>query len=259
MPHISFSELVTWNECPHKHKLMYLDRLRKFKGNEFTAFGTSIHDTCEAVLLDETVDMKKIFLQSMDKEEVSLESKGVEIDKEFWSELKEQGVDLTDHILPGVKRYFGSYAVVSTEEQLMEPSGLDEDYKFKGFIDLVVKTEDGKYHIVDWKSCSWGWDLKKKTDPMITYQLTLYKHYFAKKHNIDPKMIETHFALLKRTARENNVEIFRVTSGPRKTRNVLTLLEKAIYNIKAKTYIKNRLSCYKNRKCEFCHTTHCTR
>ena len=259
MPHISFSELVTWNECPHKHKLMYLDRLRKFKGNEFTAFGTSIHDTCEAVLLDEAVDMKKTFLQSMDKEEASLGYKGVEVDKKFWSELKEQGAELTDHILPGVKRYFGSYSVVSTEEQLMEPSGLDEDYKFKGFIDLVVKTEDGKYHIVDWKSCSWGWNLKKKTDPMITYQLTLYKHYFAKKHNIDPKMIETHFALLKRTARENNVEIFRVTSGPRKTRNVLTLLEKAIYNIKAKTYIKNRLSCYKNRKCEFCHTLHCTR
>ena len=47
MPHISFSELVTWNECPHKHKLMYLERIRKFKGNEFTAFGTSIHDVCE--------------------------------------------------------------------------------------------------------------------------------------------------------------------------------------------------------------------
>jgi len=259
MPHISFSELVTWNECPHKHKLSYVEKIRNFKGNEFTAFGISMHDVCEAVLLNETIDMKRIFLESMDKEEASLGHKGIEVDKKFWSELKGQGVELTDHILPGVKKYFGSYTVISTEEQLMEPSGLDEDYKFKGFIDLVVKTEDGKYHIVDWKSCSWGWDLKKKTDPMITYQLTLYKHYFAKKHNIDPKMIETHFALLKRTARENNVEIFRVTSGPRKTRNVLTLLQKAIYNIKAKTYIKNRLSCYKNRQCEFCNTIHCTR
>jgi hypothetical protein len=258
MPHISFSELVTWNECPHKHKLVYQEKIRQFQGNEFTAFGTSIHNVCEKVLLDDSVDMKRIFLESMDKEKASLGYKGIEVDRKFWAELKNQGVELTDYILPGVKKYFGSYTVVSTEEKLMEPSGLDEEYKFKGFIDLVVKTEDGKYHIVDWKSCSWGWDLKKKTDPMITYQLTLYKHYFAKKHGIDPKMIETHFALLKRTARENNVEIFRVTSGPRKTKNVLTLLTKAIYNIKAKTHIKNRLSCYKYRKCEFCHTQYCT-
>ena len=258
MPHISFSELVTWNECPHKHKLKYVEKVHKFFGNEFTAFGTSIHNVCEDVLLDETVDMKKVFLESMDKEANSLKRKGVSVDEKFWSELKEQGIKLTDYILPAVKNYFGSYEVISTEEKILEPSLVDDDYDFKGFIDLVVKTDDGKYHIIDWKSCSWGWDLKKKTDPMVTYQLTLYKYYFALKHDIDPKMIETHFALLKRTAKENNVEIFRVTSGPRKTKNVLTLLEKAIYNIKAETRFKNRLSC-NNGKCEFHNTEYCTR
>ena len=258
MAHISFSELVTWNECPHKHKLIYVEKIRPFFGNEFTAFGKSIHDVCEKVLLDESIDMNNTFLSCMDKEKASLEKKGYEIDQKFWGVLKEQGTNLTSFIIPSVKNYFGSYEVVSTEEQIFEPTGIDEDYKFKGYIDLVVKTEDGKYHIIDWKTCSWGWDMKKKTDPMVTYQLTLYKHYFALKHNIDPKMIETHFALLKRTAKDKNVEIFRVTSGPRKTKNVLTLLEKAIYNIKAKTHIKNRLSCYSSR-CEFCHTANCTR
>ena len=258
MSHISFSELVTWNDCPHKHKLIYVDKIRSFFGNEFTAFGTSVHDVCEKVLLDENTDMNSTFLSCMDKEKASLEKKGYEIDEKFWAVLKEQGTSLTSLILPSVKNYFGNYEVVSTEEKIFEPTGVDKDYNFKGFIDLVVKTEDGKYHIIDWKTCSWGWDMKKKTDPMVTYQLTLYKHYFALKHDIDPKMIETHFALLKRTAKEKNVEIFRVTSGPRKTKNVLTLLEKAIYNIKAKTRIKNRLSCYSSR-CEFCHTSNCTR
>tara|TARA_R100000234_G_C4958533_1_gene160699 strand:- start:600 stop:872 length:273 start_codon:yes stop_codon:yes gene_type:complete len=89
---------------------------------------------------------------------------------------------------------------------------------------------------------------------MVTYQLTLYKHHFARKHNIDPKMIETHFALIKRTAKKDNVEIFRVTSGPRKTENALKLLNKAIYNIQKKKHIKNRLSC---RGCEFHKTEHC--
>ena len=73
-------------------------------------------------------------------------------------------------------------------------------------------------------------------------------------NNIDPNNIETHFALLKRTAKQNNIEFFRVTSGPRKTENALKLSLKALYNIHSKNYPKNRLSC---RNCEFYKTEHC--
>ena len=90
---------------------------------------------------------------------------------------------------------------------------------------------------------------------MTTYQLTFYKHYYAKKHNIDVKDIETHFALLKRTAKKDHVEIFRVTSGARKTENALNLMAKALYNIGKKKFIKNRLSC---NRCEFYKTSYCT-
>ena len=89
---------------------------------------------------------------------------------------------------------------------------------------------------------------------MTTYQLTLYKHFYAQKYNIDPKNIETHFALLKRTAKKDRVEFFRVTSGPRKTENAITLLKKALYNIHKKNYIKNRLAC---NGCEFYQTEYC--
>jgi len=259
MSHISFSELVTWKLCPYKHKLMYIDKLREFHGNEFTSFGTAIHDVCESAMLNEEVDMQEMFLSCMDKEISSLRKKGTPINEKLLTDLVDQGIRLVTYVMPGVKQNFGSYKVISTEEKLMVPTDMSENYNFKGFIDLVIQTDDGKYHVIDWKTCSWGWDLKKKTDPMITYQLTLYKHFFAKKHKIDPKMVETHFALLKRTAKDNNVEIFRVTSGARKTKNALTLLEKAIYNIKAKTQIKNRLSCRLNNECEFLHTKYCTR
>ena len=130
------------------------------------------------------------------------------------------------------------------------------EYKFKGFIDLVVKTPDGKIHIIDWKTCSWGWNRQRRSEPMTTYQLTLYKNFYAKKHGIDPSKIETHFALLKRTAKKGSkVEIFRVTSGPRKTTSAMALLNKAIQNIENKTSIKNRLSC---KYCAFYKTEHCT-
>lgn len=39
--------------------------------------------------------------------------------------------------------------------------------------------------------------------------------------DIDPKDIETHFALIKRTAKKNRVEFFRVSSGPKKHKMLL--------------------------------------
>ena len=120
----------------------------------------------------------------------------------------------------------------------------------------IGKTKDGKYHVIDWKACSWGWDLEKKSDRMVFSQLLLYKHFFAQKQNIDLKNIDTYFILLKRTAKKDNVEIFRVTSGPKRMQDSITLLKNALSNIHNKKYIKNRLNC---SKCEFNNTQHCVR
>jgi len=172
--------------------------------------------------------------------------------------MKNQGPLILDEVFPAMKDHFGDYEVLEAEEDLMEiikDFPCKEKNKFKGFIDLIIKTSDGKIHIIDWKTCSWGWDARKKSDPMMTYQLTFYKHFWAIKHNVDPNMIETHFALLKRTSKKDRVEIFRVTSGKIKTQNALKFLEKAIYNIEKKNFIKNRLAC---SKCEFYKTEHCT-
>ena len=93
---------------------------------------------------------------------------------------------------------------------------------------------------------------------MTTYQLTLYKYFFAKKHSIDVGDIETHFALMKRTAKKNVIEIFRVTSGPKKTENALKLLNKALYNIEKNNFVKNRLACTSGYGCEFYKTKFCS-
>jgi hypothetical protein len=82
----------------------------------------------------------------------------------------------------------------------------------------------------------------------------LYKKYFCQKHNIDPSMVETHFALLKRTAKKDNVEIFRVTSGVRKTENATKLMTDALHNLHSGIPIKNRKNC---KNCEFYQTEHC--
>ena len=250
--HISYSEVRIWNECAYKHKLKYLDKINEFNGNEFTLFGTALHDVCEKMLISGSSEGSKYFTHRFLSAIEEFKLGGGSLDPQLLSEMNDQGVGLSPKILPGVEKYFGGYEVFSTEEKLYEEiEGVDN--QFKGYIDAVLKKGD-TYHIIDWKTCSWGWNARKKADKVLNYQLTLYKHFFAKKHKIDPKNIETYFALLKRTAKKDQVEIFRVTSGPKKIKNCLNLLQKALYNIKNKNYVKNRLSC---ERCEFYRTRHC--
>ena len=255
--HISYSELKTWAECPHKHKLVYIDKEKGFTGNEYTAFGSSLHALCENAVQDliQESDYDDFFDVHFERE---LEQLGpdFELRTELVEQMRDQAKIISPQILPAVADAFDDFEVVSVEEKLYEKImnfSLDK-FMFKGYIDLVIKTTDGKYHIIDWKTCSWGWDREKRSSRLITYQLTLYKNFFCQKHNIDPKLVETHFALLKRTAKKDNVEIFRVTSGPKKTNNAIDLLHKALINIDRKMYIKNRLSC---KGCDFYKTKFC--
>ncbi len=254
--HISFSELKIWNECPYKHKLVYKDIIKEFLGNEYTAFGTAIHYVCENITLNKSKNMLDEFNQKFLDELKILTEKKVELKKDLVQDMRSQAENILKYILPELRKTFSNFEVVSVEEELYLPIE-NTDMMFKGFIDLVIKTPDGKYHVIDWKTCSWGWDSKKKTDRVTSYQITLYKKFFASKHNLDPKNIETYFALLKRTAKSNNVEIFRVTSGSKKTDNALNLLNKAVYNISKDNHIKNRLSCTSGFGCEFYNTEHC--
>jgi len=260
VPHISYSELKIWKECGWKHKLEYIDGLRSFRGNEFTAFGTTLHTLCEEQIngnllkedLSDTFDVEFLKeLQNLPKDLV--------LRDDLIEQMREQGKVLAPLAIPYLRKHFGNFTLVSTEEKLMEPITSDFfpniDYNFKGFIDLVLKTDDGKYHVIDWKTCSWGWDSKKKADKMVCYQLALYKNFFAQKHNIDSKNIETHFALLKRTAKKNQIEIFRVTSGQKRIKNSLDMLDASVYNIINKKYVKNRLSC---NRCPYYKTKYCT-
>ena len=227
MSHISFSALKIWKECAHKYKLNYIDGKKRFTGNEYTIFGTALHEACERKLLDVSVDEVQIFKDKFAEELAKLPPDYVKNEKL----IKE----------------------VSAEEELLQNIP-NSEFQFKGYVDLIIQTDDGIYHILDYKTCSWGWDLEKKSDPMTNYQLTLYKHFFGNIKTIDPKEIETHFVLLKRTAKKNQVEVFRVTSGPKKVQNALKILDTAVHNINKGNFPKNRLNC---KYCEFYQTEEC--
>ena len=254
--HVSYSELKDWAFCAFYHKLTRVDKLSGFKGNAYTAFGSAVHSVCEKKLLKEEFDDEQHFIDTF-AEYISDLPDDVEVDSRLVNQMVGQGKKIIPRIEDALNDYFEDFDVIGVEIPLMESIENEDGYKFKGFIDAVVATPDGKVHIFDWKTCSWGWDMRKKSDKLVTYQLTLYKHFFCQKMDIDPKDVETHFALLKRTSDKNRVEFFRVTSGAKKTQNALKLLSTALYNIKNKRYIKNRLSCTSGFGCKFYKTDHC--
>jgi len=238
-----------FSECGWRYRLVYKDKIPYYSSNEYTAFGTAIHATCENVLFgNENAKPEEYFVEQFTNERKEVEKP----DDVLAEQMLSQGKTILPQVQGAVKSVFGDYKVFSVEEELLQP--IRDDLDFKGYIDMVLKTPDGKYHILDWKTCSWGWNAQKKSDKLMTYQLTLYKKYFCEKHDIDPSMVETYFGLLKRTPKKNNVEIFRVTSGNKKTENALKSLNNFIYNTDKNMFFKNRLSC---KYCSFYKTEHC--
>ena len=254
--YISFSQIKNWAKCPFYHKLVSIDKIEDaFSGNIYTAFGSAMHETIEKFLLKEVAESEQYdhFTNKFKEEINSLQE---QCDDKAVNTFSKQGVPIIDNYYSVLVNYFGpNFEIISCEEELFEDikDFTLDNYSFKGYIDLVVKVDD-TYHILDWKTCSWGWDFKRKTDKMNAYQLVFYKYYYAIKHDIDPKKIKCHFGLLKRTAKTKNVEIFEVSSGPKRTKNALELLSKALHNIHKKIYIKNRTSC---ERCEFYKTKWC--
>jgi len=272
--HISYSEWKDWSICPFYHKLVHIDKLQGFEGNIYTAFGKALHETIEVDLTNEQVGdtgvMIENFQKFLKKEVKSLpeeEKKRILSDFNI-QEWLGQGTEIIKEVYDALVDRFGDYGagweVLAAEEKLYEDiKYFDTKKKFKGFIDLVVYNKmDSKIYLIDWKTTSWGWDRKKKSDSTLAYQLAFYKYFYSEKYDVDMKDVETYFVLLKRTAKVGKkVEFVRITSGPRRIENALNALKKAVYNIDRGNYIKNKLSCTNCPKrfgtCTFYNTEYC--
>jgi len=106
---------------------------------------------------------------------------GVEVNADIFTQQAEAFKELAPQILPTLKNKFGNFSIVSTEKEINEPLRFEtEEYEFifTGFIDCIIETEDGKYHIIDWKTCKNPWSDYKRKDYQYLNQLLLYKHFF---------------------------------------------------------------------------------
>ena len=275
--HISYSEWKNWLICPYYHKLTYIDKVNQFQGNIHTAFGKALHTVCEETLTKTGEYKKTEKIVALLKEQFVKELKALPQEEQHRAasdfnlkEWMEKGIEIIPDLYTTLAQRFGKlgkdWNVLAAEEKLYEPiSDFSEaDKKFKGFIDLVVMSEkDKKIHLIDWKTTSWGWKPRKKSDTTLAYQLVFYKYFYSQKYDVDPKDIDCHFVLLKRTAKPGKkVEFIRVTAAKKRTQDAMKSLLKALHNINKDNYIKNRNSCvnctHRPGVCEFYRTEYCS-
>ena len=233
---VSYSQYSMWNSCPHKWKLTYIDNIRRDTPSIHLAFGTAMHYTIQMYLTvlyqggasqASQLDLKEILKEALDKEykkyrdiyeatylaeNVDVEKRNILLDAEFEKHLSKN--DMVEFFYDGVKilDYFAKHRVeffnsvdevlLGIEYKLDEP--LKENLNFIGYVDILIKNKKtGRVRIIDLKTSTKGWGSYKKNDSATTDQLILYKAMYSKKLNIEPKLIDVEFVILKRKLYED--------------------------------------------------------
>jgi len=266
-PHISFSEVKCWKECSWRHKLIHIEKVDVFEPSPFLPFGTAVHAGCESLLETNLVDRETLisnFKKEWDKsnfDDPAWISKQPGWYKhapfETWAKWANE---MWNDVIPFLDSTFPGWEIFKAEEDLYEDID-DLNVKFKGFIDGVIKIPNKKgtgyqYWIIDWKTAqSYGWKREKKQDILMTSQLILYKHFWAKKHGIPLSDIRCGFILLKRAAKPGKIcELVPVSVGPKSIEKATKIVKSMISSVRKGFYLKNRHSC---GFCQFNNTDHC--
>lgn len=275
---VSYSSWMSFkNGCQWRWKLDVCDNLRSNNYSIHMDFGTSIHGAIEhyrtrndPISIEDATDWFEISMRQLFEQNFSNYRKREQetVDIEWFVNAGKRIIkDLNSCI------ELRDAQVVYNEHKLQLPIDRTDglEINFKGFIDMVIKSKDGRgnpvLYIVDFKSCSWGWDGDKRRDRDMHAQLFLYKHFLSKKFNIDPKQIRCAFVLLKKRPPKDTcaVEFFPVSAGPVSVQRALDDINSDITEMKERydsnTFKKNRDACTSafGDVCPYLNTDKCTK
>ena len=262
-----------WCDCEHRWSLDYLEARRAPVFSKYMDFGTSLHDALEKyknpnkeekISLEEACDtFERTFREAMPEtaayEKANYDKLPEEDQKPHKAPLTPKEINewiiVGKHVLRKLHtlKELDDARVLFVEHAIMMPIDRTDgiETNFKGFIDIVIKTKDkrGKsvVYICDYKTCSWGWSIEKKRDEKLQMQLRLYKHFFCKEFNIDPKQVRCAFILLKRVHSKKNpdnvADWLAISAGPKTVKRAVDNLSKAITGMNSGVYKKNLKMC----------------
>jgi hypothetical protein len=232
---VSFSQISIFNQCPHRWKLQYKDKIKTFNSSIHTVFGTAIHEVIQnylTVMYNESkvkanrIDLEESFKEKFREEYLTQYKKNDNnhfSSSEEMREFYEDGVKILSFLKKKVNAYFSKrgWHLVGIELPILQaPVKIKSNILYMGFLDVVLYNENSDtFEIIDIKTSTRGWNDKTKKDELKQYQLILYKKYFSEQYGIPLDKIDIKFFIVKRKIWEDSkynisrIQEFRPPSG----------------------------------------------
>lgn len=176
----SYSKLETYESCPFKYKLVYVDKLSCWAGNIATAFGTAIHETEEDIaktiqanLPIDYVSLKNNLILKFTDIEHKYPVEYNSIDTKSSRTYRDKAYQYLEYGIYNLEQFMKAhptYEIVGIEQKFCFK--YDENHIFNGAIDRVFHDkETDRYLIQDIKS----WAVAKNEKDLVTpLQFVIY-------------------------------------------------------------------------------------
>ena len=273
---VSYTQFSAWSECPHKWKLMYIDKMRQ-PPNIHLAFGSAMHETLQEYLdlmYNKSIKAADEFPIHQDFQERFMKMYGdykEQIGDNFSTkkeitEFVNDGLNIIDFFLQRRQMYFskrGTKLLGVEMPILTPPHGEHPNIMLYGKLDLVFYDEDlKKVSIWDIKTSTRGWTKWDKENKIKLAQMVLYKKYFAEQYKVPVDTIDCKYFIVKRKipkdpkypAMASRIQMFEPSSGKvtmnRVTRQLHEFIDDCFENdmYKEKEYTKNP----SDKNCRWC-------
>jgi hypothetical protein len=217
---ISFSQMSIFRGCPHRWKLQYKDKVKRFTSSIHTVFGTAIHETIQEYLdimytkagtvadkLNLEDNFQDYFVNEYQKQYKANNNQHFSSSEEM-REFFEDGVSILNWFRKKKSAYFSKrgWHLVGCEIPItVAPNKMYNNVLYLGYLDVVMYHEPtNTFKIIDLKTSTRGWREQDKNNEDKQFQLLLYKQFFAEQYNLPIDSIEIEFFILKRKVLDVN-------------------------------------------------------
>lgn len=219
---ISFSQFSMYQNCQHRWKLSYIDKLKLGSPSIITTFGTALHETLQIYLYTlyhkSAKEADQMNLSALLQERL-IETYEIEMhthnNSEHYStaqdmqEFYNDGVEIVTYLQKHRTEYFKKqdWELLGVEMPLyIQASEHNPNVIMNGFIDIVLRdVKNDEIHILDIKTSTRGWNKYEKANKVKVSQLVLYKSYFAKQYGYDVEKIHINYFIVKRKLLEESL------------------------------------------------------
>ena len=246
---VSFSQLSMFRQCPKKWSLQYKEGHKQYTPTIHTVFGTALHEAVQhylTVMYDESAaaaDREDIIGMFEDYLREEYQKQYKRSNSHFSSpdqlrEFYDDGVTIINYLIKNRNKYFskrGWYLAGCEVPIMIMPNKRYTNVLYQGFLDVVLYHEPTKkFHIIDIKTSTSGWNARAKKDEDKQFQLILYKKFFSETFNVPLDDIDIEFFIVKRRLYKSEdyviprIQQFKPASGKVKMNRASKALEEFI-------------------------------